>query len=135
MKTLIALLLTSTLWLANAMAGEDPDGIDAQQLLEAIRSGKAPLILDTRSDYEYQQGHVPGAQHFPFWKSYWLAADLTQPADAPVVVYCEHGPRASIARFALKQRGFTRVLTLNGHMSGWKRAGLPVESGDKGATR
>ncbi len=128
MKTLIAVLLSGTLWLTFAMATEDPDSIDAKELLDQIRAGNAPAILDTRSQFEYDHGHVPSAKHFPFWKSFWAAGKLQQPKDATLVVYCEHGPRASFARFALRQRGFAHVLTLNGHMSAWKKAGLPVES-------
>jgi rhodanese-related sulfurtransferase len=30
----------------------------------------------------------------------------------------------------LERRGFTQVTYLRGHMSGWKREGLPVETGD-----
>jgi len=130
MKTLIAVLLSGTLWLTFAMAAEETDSINPRELLDQIRSGSAPLILDTRSETEFAHGHVPGAVYFPFWKSYWLAEDLRQPKDQTLVVYCEHGPRASLTRFALHRRGFTKVLTLSGHMSGWRKAGLPVETAD-----
>ena len=50
------------------------------------------------------------------------------PPDEPVVVYCEHGPRAGLAKAALRAAGFREVLYLEGHMSGWKRAELPQEA-------
>ena len=48
--------------------------------------------------------------------------------DQPVVVYCQHGPRAVIAKFALRLAGHTDVRYLEGHMSGWEKTGLPLET-------
>jgi rhodanese-related sulfurtransferase len=44
------------------------------------------------------------------------------------VLYCAHGPRAGIAKFALKLSGFDNIVYLEGHMSAWKAAKLPVET-------
>jgi rhodanese-related sulfurtransferase len=105
-----------------------PTHISATDLEQRIKSGTAPVIIDVRSAYEYRKGHIPGAIHMPFWQSFFLANDLTAPGDRPVVVYCQHGPRAVIARFALRQAGHTDVRYLDGHMSGWEHAGLPLET-------
>jgi len=115
---LISLLASST------HAGEE---MSAETLLEQINSNRAPLILDTRSAYEFRHGHIPGAKHFPFWLSYARADDLKLAKNQPIVVYCAHGPRASITKHALNLSGFTNVLMLDGHMSGWRKAGLPIE--------
>ncbi|MCP4981119.1 MAG: rhodanese-like domain-containing protein, partial [Gammaproteobacteria bacterium] len=90
-------------------------------------SDNPPVILDTRSSFEYKSGHLPGAQHFPFWLSYMRADDLDLPKNQPIVVYCAHGPRAVFAKGALKKNGFSNVMLLKGHMSSWKKAKLPVE--------
>ena len=79
---------------------------------------KTSVIVDAvRSPMGVKKGKLVGIR----------ADDLDYPQEATVVVYCEHGPRASLARFALQRRGFQRVLYLQGHMSGWKKAGLPTE--------
>ena len=101
--------------------------ISADALLQQIESDKSPAILDTRSSFEYKHSHIPGAKHFPFWLSYMRADDLDLPKDQPVVVYCAHGPRASVAKHALEKNGFSDVKLLTGHMTGWKKAKLPVE--------
>ena len=126
MNRIAAGLLLSVLCVSSSALAAD-QGISGSELAELIEAGQAPLVLDTRSSWEYNRGHVPGAMHFPFWSSLFRADDLDHPREATVVVYCEHGPRASLARFALKRRGFQRVLYLQGHMSGWKKAGLPIE--------
>jgi len=101
-----------------------------QDLLARIQTGTPPPIVDVRSQGEYDESHVPGAVHIPF---YALLADRDRlPASAggadPVVLYCEHGPRAGIARAQLWLAGVKPVAFLEGHMSAWKRDGLPVET-------
>ena len=120
--TLLALLVAASL-----VHAEPSTDISAAALLQKIESGQAPLILDTRSSFEYRRGHVPGARHFPFWLSYMRADELTIKKDQPIVVYCAHGPRAVVARHALNRHGFNNVMLLKGHMTGWRKAGLPEE--------
>ncbi len=101
--------------------------ITSRKLTNQIASGKAPIILDTRSGFEYENGHLPGALFFPFWKAFFADNSLLQRCKSePVVVYCQHGPRASFAGFALRQSGCVKVIELEGHMAGWKKQGLPV---------
>jgi rhodanese-related sulfurtransferase len=105
-----------------------PTYISAAELDRLISSGSAPAIVDVRSGYEYRQGHIPGAIHMPFWKSFFVADKLAAAGDRPVVVYCQHGPRAVIAGFALQRAGYADLRYLDGHMSGWEKAGLPLET-------
>ena len=101
--------------------------ISSAALLLAIETGGAPAIVDVRSGREFEKGHVPGALHIPFWAMLSRSSEIPTPPDEPVVIYCEHGPRAGLAKAALRAAGFRKVLYLEGHMSGWKRAGLPQE--------
>ena len=106
------------------------DPIAREELLARIQAGTPPPIVDVRSQAEYDEAHVPGAVHIPF---YALLSDrdrLPAPAGGagPVVLYCEHGPRAGIARAQLWLAGLKPVAFLEGHMSAWKREGLPVET-------
>jgi rhodanese-related sulfurtransferase len=70
---------------------------------------------------------VPGAFHLPFWTIGSHVADIPAGPDDEVVVYCGHGPRAWRAGRVLRGRGFTRVTYLQGHMHGWRLAGLREE--------
>jgi len=100
---------------------------DARALLAEIEAGTAPAILDVRSRMEFAHGHVPGALHIPFWTLPARTSEIPVSPDDPLVVYCGHGPRAWIAGAVLRAFGFTRVVYLEGHMSGWTRAGLRQE--------
>jgi rhodanese-related sulfurtransferase len=60
------------------------------ELLEKIKNGSAPTIVDVRSGGEYQAGHVPGAINIPFWSAF--TSDELDAVDKSkkVVLYCEH---------------------------------------------
>lgn len=107
---------------------KSPKRMSAGELDRLITSGNAPVIVDVRSVYEYRKGHIRGAIHMPFWRSFFLADELSAPRNRPVIVYCQHGPRAGIGKFALKLAGYADVRYLDGHMSGWETAGLPLET-------
>lgn len=120
----LLLVALSSVVACQAVDPEDTH-ITGKQLAALIAEGNPPAIIDVRSTAEFRKGHVPGAIHMPFWLSFARADELTIPRNQPVVVYCAHGPRAGVAKFALKRNGFTHVLYLEGHMSAWHRAGLP----------
>jgi hydroxyacylglutathione hydrolase len=98
---------------------EDLD-LDVAGLRRAIENGAAPIIVDTRSRIEYAAGHVPGAVHLPFWRAGARHRELQADLDTHILLYCGHGPRANIARNALRRRGYRRVGLLRGHFQAWK---------------
>lgn len=125
--TAIAVLVLGAVVAGGCASAAMPDRVMPDALLAAIDTGSAPVIVDVRTGREFEAGHVPGAIHVPFYTLLVRQDDVPGPRDRPVVVYCEHGPRAGVARLALRLAGFTDVRYLDGHMAGWKRRGLPVE--------
>jgi len=101
-------------------------------LAARIARGDAPVIVDVRSEAEYREARVPGAVHVPFHALYARREQLPDAGGEPLVLYCEHGPRAGIARAQLWLAGIGPVRFLEGHMSAWKADGLPVASGAGG---
>ena len=126
MKTKLALLF-SALNLIIGCSSTEKTHISQTELLQLIESGKAPVIIDVRSDYEFKTSHVPDAKHISFWKAFSTDELDDYPPDELLVLYCEHGPRAGIAKFAFSLSGFDNMVYLEGHMKAWKAAGLPVE--------
>jgi rhodanese-related sulfurtransferase len=100
--------------------------MDAAELLKRL-ARTPPVILDVRSAGEFAAGHIPGSINIPFWAVPWRAGELGARRDDPIVVYCGHGPRAQLARAALRARGFSRIACLAGHMAKWRAAGYPLE--------
>ncbi len=105
--------------------------IERTELLALVEAGDAPTIVDVRTRGEYESAHVPGAIHIPFYAILSRQASLPEPAneEEPVVIYCEHGPRAGVARAQLYFVSAQPVRFLDGHMTAWKRDALPVATG------
>jgi outer membrane protein assembly factor BamB/rhodanese-related sulfurtransferase len=103
--------------------------ITPDTLMKQIADGSAPIIIDVRSKREFDDGHLPGARHLPFWKAGRAWPSITTARELPIVVYCGHGPRAYMAGAALRRRGFKNILYLGGHMKRWKAMKLPLAIG------
>ncbi len=99
----------------------------SQELARRIKSKQPPAVIDVRTGFEFRSGHIPGAIHAPTWKILLRLAPTPKDKDAELVVTCEHGPRAQIAKGLLGACGYRHVTLLDGHMAGWRRAGLPTE--------
>jgi rhodanese-related sulfurtransferase len=95
-------------------------------LLQQMQESSAPVIIDVRSEYEYQAGHIPTALHIPFWKTFNTEQLRSYSTTQPFVLYCEHGPRAGVAKWGLSMQGFENIRYLQGHMSAWRKAELPI---------
>ena len=119
----VALVLVAVIG-ALFIAGHAP-AMRAATLNEQIANQQAPLIVDTRTTGEYRAGHIPGAMHLPFHRSHLANQLMNLPRDRPVVIYCAHGPRAWWTAIQFKRAGFDTIFHLKGHMTGWRKAGLP----------
>ncbi len=98
---------------------------------DAVRAEHpAAILLDVRSRNEYVQGHIDGSTLVPLDQ---LAASLPQiaAADAPVIVICHAGARASTAASALRRAGKADVHVLGGGVSSWASYGRKLTTGAK----
>ncbi|TVY01957.1 rhodanese-related sulfurtransferase [Cohnella terricola] len=76
------------------------------------------LILDGRSNYEYDLGHFRGAikpdletfREFPEW----IRENLAEHKDKPILTYCTGGIRCEMLTAVLKNEGFDDVYQLDG---------------------
>jgi molybdopterin/thiamine biosynthesis adenylyltransferase/rhodanese-related sulfurtransferase len=113
--------------LLREIRGKVPE-IDAMALAAALReNGSRPALIDVREPDEHAQGMIPGTLHIPrgFLE---LRIERNVPDRAtPVVLYCASGTRSVLAARSLAELGYTRVSSLAGGFTGWKRAGLPWE--------
>lgn len=98
------------------------------ELLKQIKAKTPPVIIDVRTGFEFRAGHIPGAMHSPTWKILLRLSQLPSDKSAAMVVTCEHGPRARIAKSLLRIFGYQSVSLLEGHMAAWRNAGLPQEN-------
>jgi rhodanese-related sulfurtransferase len=102
--------------------------MQASELLERIKSNNAPIVVDTRSEIEFRRGHIPGAINAPVRKILLNRASLPRDKRREMVITCEHGQRATMAKFLLGLYGYRNTALLEGYLEDWKKAGLPLES-------
>lgn len=98
-----------------------------QELAKRLKSKNPPTVVDVRTGFEFRAGHIPGAIHAPTLKLLLRLVRIPSDKNAELVVTCEHGPRAQIAKGLLGAFGYRNVSLLAGHMAGWRQAGLPRE--------
>lgn len=122
---LLVLLLAVGLTVTR-VGGSASEHISAESLMSRLTAETAPLVLDVRSPAEYAAGHIPGATNLPYYKIPEQLTKLAEFTNDEIVIYCEAGVRAGIARGALEQAGFQQILLLAGNMQGWRAANLPV---------
>jgi hydroxyacylglutathione hydrolase len=120
------LSIVSLLLIMQACSNNAKTHITQSALLQQMQESSAPVIIDVRSEYEYQAGHIPAALHIPFWKTFNTEQLQSYSTTQPLVLYCEHGPRAGIAKWGLSMQGFENIRYLQGHMSAWRKADLPI---------
>ncbi len=102
--------------------------VSAPELAEWMRSSRPPLLLDVRSEDEWNKGHLPRAVHLEATR---LAQDATLlPGDGrPVVAYCARGHRSTVALSLLERRGHPELALYPDGVDGWSRAGFSVAGG------
>ena len=97
------------------------------ELAKRIKSKTPPTVVDVRTGFEFRRGHIPGAIHAPTWKILLRLARIPSDKNAELVVTCELGPRAQIAKGLLGVFGYRNVTLLEGHMARWRQAGQAQE--------
>ena len=87
---------------------------------------KDVLVLDVRSETEYQLDHIEGATLIPLDQLRDRANELA--TDKPVITVCQSGKRSTMAVQILKNQGFEQIANLPGGMINWSRLALPFWS-------
>lgn len=85
-----------------------------------------PLIVDVRTDKEYQAGHIEGALHKPHDQIDAGISALLPDKSQHIIVYCGSGRRAGIAKEKLESLGYTSVENGGGYEDMQKRLTKPA---------
>jgi hydroxyacylglutathione hydrolase len=99
--------------------------IDAKELAARVRA-RTVHVLDVRSDAEWREGHIAGAQHIPLGELRDRMAEI--PSDRTVAVHCLGGTRSAIAASLLQAEGLRNTINFAGGFNAWHAAGLTSES-------
>ena len=91
-------------------------GAEAKTLMD---SESGYIIIDARTQEEYDQGHIPGAIMIPEYEIADRAEKELPDKDQLILVYCRSGRRSKIAAEELVKLGYTNVKEFGGIID-WK---------------
>ena len=119
MKKLILLLLAVLLLTA---CGQDKENgqeavymnITAEEAKVLMDSEEGYIILDVRTQEEYDQGHIPGAILIPDTEIEARAENELTDKDQLILVYCRSGRRSKLAAEILVELGYTNIREFGG---------------------
>jgi len=93
-------------------------------------------VIDIREAADYAQGHIPNAKHIPYKELQNRKDDVEKiKASSPLILYCATGGRAINAVLKLQKAGFDKTFSLQGGITEWEKAGLPVTTERKAKSK
>lgn len=98
--------------------------ITARTAAELLDSDNPIIWIDTRSQEEFNQGHIPGALWLSpgHWPEHSLLTLATAPKDQLIIIYCGGGPCRSAEETALRlyrELRLTNLRILRGGYPAW----------------
>lgn len=92
--------------------------ISPEELHTKIQRNENFILLDTRNDYEYQEGHFKGSIHLGTHHFADFGKDLEKAPEEwknmPIITFCTGGIRCEKASPLLAEKGFKNIYQLEG---------------------
>lgn len=101
------------------------EDVNVAQAKELIMNDDV-VLLDVRSDDEWDGGYIDGAIHVNYHEDDFDARLAELPKDKEYVVYCHAGGRSAKTVTKMKEAGFEMVHNLSGGISAWKSEGNDI---------
>jgi rhodanese-related sulfurtransferase len=119
MKRIILILLAVMLLTACGQDKENGQGavyvnITAEEAKQIMDSEEGYIILDVRTQEEYDEGHITGAIVISHEEITEKAEDVLTDKEQLILVYCRSGRRSKIAAEALVELGYTNIKEFGG---------------------
>lgn len=102
--------------------------LTVKQVAEKFERGETFHFVDVREDDEWKAGRARGAIHIGKGVIERDIEERIPNKSDEIVLYCGGGFRSVLAGDALQKMGYTRVISMDGGIRGWREAGLPTES-------
>lgn len=102
------------------MSRGDSKGLVSYEELQQKLNDKAPIVLlDVRTQEEFDNGHIPGALLLPYDEIDKKALQVLPEKEKEIIIYCRSGRRSAIAKDSLEALGYTNVKDFGG-MNRWQ---------------
>jgi len=116
-------------YLADGVAGWSLEGkelthlpqLTPASLKHVVKKYRDHVVLDVRTDGEWESGHIDSAVHVPV-AALFKAGEIDVEKDRHITAVCGSGYRGNIAGSFLKALGYEHVFSLIGGMTAWTAA-------------
>jgi phage shock protein E len=88
-------------------------GYDINAGVEEQRAVNGSLLVDVRTEEEYQSGHIPGSKNIPLHAIDKISS-ATENKSTPLYLYCYSGARSRQAAAAVQRMGYRNVKNIGG---------------------
>jgi len=100
--------------------------ISIDEVKQKLDRGEEFLLVDVREESEFAKDHLPGAIHLGKGVIERDIEGRVPDLNAPLILYCGGGFRSAMAADNLQKMGYTKVLSMDGGIRGWREQGLPL---------
>ena len=111
------------------MADKDPrepfTRLSVAEVKDMVENGRVQVV-DVRESWEYEKGHIPGAEHIAVASVFARRTELSR--DKDIVFVCAVGQRSALACEMAAAAGLTRLYNLEGGTEAWIKEGYPIET-------
>ena len=105
---------------------ESQPHVTAVEFKKIMDSGEKFILLDVRTEAEYEAAHLPGAINISRGLlEFKVTKTITDP-DAKIYLYCRTGARSALATQRLIDIGYKNATNIYDAFKGWVVAGYPV---------
>lgn len=125
-KIIITLLAFLPFFYVSAQEKELLSPQDFQQKVDASVNDPSTIILDVRTQDEFNTGHIDRAMLIDYRSQDFSQQIKRLDPNKKYLIYCRSGVRSSEAIDSLKLLGFNHLLELEGGLNAWKQNKLPV---------
>ena len=100
--------------------------VSAKNFKKIIASDNEFVLLDVRSEAEFNAAHLPGALHVERGRIEWIIPNIIEQTDRTIYVYCQDGKRSGFATERLLEMGYVNASHIADGFKGWVTAGYLV---------
>jgi len=93
---------------------------------------KGALVIDVRSDGEFQERHLPGAINIPLGQLRDEIARHAPDKAQPLLLHCLSGTRSGLGKGMLRRMGYRNVFNLGSYGRAEKILGAPAKVRKRG---
>ena len=112
MKKFLTILLGLSLFGCSSKANYHQ--IDGQSALDMMNNETDYIIIDVRTESEYQQGHIKNAINIPNESIDENVSEILTNKDQLLLVYCRSGNRSKQASEKLAKLGYSNIYEFGG---------------------